>query len=85
MSYSSPIPRYQLNCQQCMFHADAIDIRTVGEQLNLHASGCNADPAVTYKAQPNPAWSAPNALDPPPTGAEDDERASVCLARWTSK
>jgi hypothetical protein len=41
----SVIERYQLNCRQCMFRADATDLWSLGEQLNLHALRCNADPA----------------------------------------
>lgn len=64
----SVIERYRLNCRQCMFRADATDLWSLGEHLNLHASRCNADPAVMFKAQPDPRWS----------GIEEPDQARAC-------
>ena len=43
------IERYQLSSRQRMFRADATDLWSLGEQLNLHALRCNADPAVMFQ------------------------------------
>ena len=38
--------RYVVSCQRCEFIADASDLRSLGLQLNTHASNCADDPVL---------------------------------------
>ena len=38
--------QYVVCCQRCEFIADASDLRSLGLQLNTHASNCADDPVL---------------------------------------
>jgi hypothetical protein len=50
---SDSITRYPIECRKCTFQARATSLWAPGEQLNLHASRCEVEPAVLYELPPN--------------------------------
>ena len=42
---------YLLSCKPCGFNAEASDLRSLGSQLNIHVSSCDADPSVALNAE----------------------------------
>lgn len=43
--------RYVVSCQRCEFIADASDLRSLGLQLNTHASNCAHDPVLLIEKE----------------------------------
>ena len=43
--------RYVVSCQWCEFIADASDLRSLGSQLNTHASNCADDPVLVIEKE----------------------------------
>jgi len=43
--------RYVVSCQRCEFIADASDLRSLGSQLNTHASNCAHDPVLVIEKE----------------------------------
>ena len=43
--------RYVVSCQRCEFIADASDLRSLGSQLNAHASNCVHDTVLVIEQE----------------------------------
>ena len=43
--------QYFVSCQRCEFIADASDLRSLGLQLNTHASNCAHDPVLLIEKE----------------------------------
>ena len=43
--------QYFVSCQRCEFIADASDLRSLGSQLNTHASNCADDPVLLIEKE----------------------------------
>jgi len=41
--------RFIVSCEQCTFKGDATDIRSLGAQINSHASTCNLAPLIALE------------------------------------
>ena len=53
--------RYVVSCQRCEFIADASDLRSLGLQLNTHASSCAHDPTLMMEKEERNVTTDPNA------------------------
>ena len=52
--------RYVVSCQRCEFIADASDLRSLGSQLNTHASNCAHDPVLLIEKEEGEVTADPS-------------------------
>jgi len=52
--------RYVVSCQRCEFIADASDLRSLGLQLNAHASNCAHDPMLLIEKEEGEVTADPS-------------------------